>query len=238
MPLKEILDTNLFDFEKAATGAGWLQSLKEDNMITHVAADGSSRRIPKPETIECVQPAPLSPPSSHRLGLTPLASPPLHRYGITSFVYRERRPFHPERLWELMSKPFAVIQTSFDAEEDESDEEEDSDEGSDADDDDDEPEMTVAETLAEEKAALDLPARAKYKREHPVWKTLLRSKGRSRCPLLCDISAPLLTVQHTCCFSTPRRLLLAGDPQRRLRRVEPGRRESPSCSTCASLLAR
>lgn len=47
-------DTNLFDFEKAATGSGWLQSLKEDNMITHTGADGVTKRIPKPETIECV----------------------------------------------------------------------------------------------------------------------------------------------------------------------------------------
>lgn len=176
VPLKEILNTNLFDFEKAATGAGWLQSLKEDNMITHVAADGSTRRVPKPETLECV----LN-PDQNPLGRSLMSTIfPFCRYGISSFVYRERRPFHPERLWELMSKPFAVIQTSFEEEEEDSD-----DDGSEADasDDDDEdasdPERSAAQVLAEEKAALDLPARAKFKREHSVWKTLLRSKGQS-----------------------------------------------------------
>lgn len=41
-------------------------------------------------------------------------------------------------------------------------------------------EKAKADTLAQlqaEKAALDLPARAKVKRESPVWKGLLRSKG-------------------------------------------------------------
>ena len=44
-------------------------------------------------------------------------------------------------------------------------------------------EKAKAETLAQlqaEKAALDLPARAKVKRGSPVWKGILRSKGK--CP--------------------------------------------------------
>jgi hypothetical protein len=214
VPLKEILNTNLFDFEKAATGAGWLQSLKEDNMITHVAADGSTRRIPKPETLECV--------SGPRIWVkeSSLTSDRLpRRYGISSFVYRERRPFHPERLWELMCKPFAVIQTSF--EEDEEDVESGDDDSESGESDDDEPERTAAQTLVEEKAALDLPARAQFKREHPVWKTLLRSKGESSASI-----APAdkkLTLLSSC------RLLLAGDPERDLWRVEPGWREARSC---------
>jgi G3E family GTPase len=53
--LFEILDTNLFDFEKASRGAGWIKELNEEHT---------------PETEE---------------------------YGISSFVYRRRRPFHPER---------------------------------------------------------------------------------------------------------------------------------------------
>jgi G3E family GTPase len=53
--LTEVLDTNLFDFEEASQGAGWIKELNEDHT---------------PETEE---------------------------YGISSFVYRKRRPFHPER---------------------------------------------------------------------------------------------------------------------------------------------
>lgn len=72
-----------------------------------------------------------------------------------------------------MSKPFAVIQTTYDDEEDGE-----SESGSeDSEWEDDVKEKTAAETLAEEKEALDLPGRAAFKREHPVWKTLLRSKG-------------------------------------------------------------
>lgn len=53
--LNEILHTNLFDFEQASQGAGWIKELNEEHT---------------PETDE---------------------------YGISSFVYRRKRPFHPER---------------------------------------------------------------------------------------------------------------------------------------------
>jgi G3E family GTPase len=53
--LSEILETGLFDFEKASQGAGWIKELNEEHT---------------PETEE---------------------------YGISSFVYRRKRPFHPER---------------------------------------------------------------------------------------------------------------------------------------------
>lgn len=53
--LKEILNTGLFDFEKASQGAGWIKELNEEHT---------------PETEE---------------------------YGISSFVYRRKKPFHPER---------------------------------------------------------------------------------------------------------------------------------------------
>ncbi|MYL48211.1 GTP-binding protein [Halobacillus litoralis] len=55
VPLQEVLDTSLFDFEKASQGAGWIKELNHDHV---------------PETEE---------------------------YGIGSFVYRRKRPFHPER---------------------------------------------------------------------------------------------------------------------------------------------
>ncbi|KAI3656995.1 hypothetical protein MP638_004789 [Amoeboaphelidium occidentale] len=62
--LSEILNTGLFDFEKAAMSPGWLLSLKE----THT-----------PETIE---------------------------YGISSFVYKARKPFHPQRLFDMIISSF------------------------------------------------------------------------------------------------------------------------------------
>lgn len=53
--ISEILNTDLFDFDKASQGAGWIKELNEEHT---------------PETEE---------------------------YGISSFVYRRKRPFHPER---------------------------------------------------------------------------------------------------------------------------------------------
>ncbi|WP_194543367.1 GTP-binding protein [Paenibacillus sp. JZ16] len=58
----EILNTGLFDFEKASQSPGWIQELQKEEHV--------------PETDE---------------------------YGISSFVYRRRRPFHPERLADFMS---------------------------------------------------------------------------------------------------------------------------------------
>ncbi|MCJ8010976.1 GTP-binding protein [Paenibacillus sp. KQZ6P-2] len=57
-----IMNTGLFDFEKASMSAGWIQELEKESHT--------------PETEE---------------------------YGISSFVYRKRAPFHPERLAGLMS---------------------------------------------------------------------------------------------------------------------------------------
>jgi hypothetical protein len=110
------------------------------------------------------------------------------RYGIGSFVYQARRPFHPRRLWDLVSAPFAILQTTFedDDEDDDSDADAEMEVTGDAESETEDAEMydeekAKAETLRQlqaDKAALDLPARAKVKRESLMWKGLLRSKGK------------------------------------------------------------
>ena len=61
VPIKEIMNTGLFDYDKAEQSAGWLKELNKEHV---------------PETEE---------------------------YGISSFVYRNRRPFHPGRFWNYIS---------------------------------------------------------------------------------------------------------------------------------------
>jgi len=58
----EILNTRLYDEQKAAEAPGWLKELRGEHL---------------PETEE---------------------------YGISSFVYRARRPFHPERFWNVLDE--------------------------------------------------------------------------------------------------------------------------------------
>lgn len=60
--LSEILNTNLFDFDKASQSAGWIKELENEH---------------KPETEE---------------------------YGISSFVFRSKRPFHPQRFWKYLTQ--------------------------------------------------------------------------------------------------------------------------------------
>ncbi len=65
IPVKEILNTKLFDFEEAENSAGWQKELEGG---THT-----------PETEE---------------------------YGISSFVFRNQKPFHPERLWKYFNQEY------------------------------------------------------------------------------------------------------------------------------------
>jgi len=60
VPLDQVMNTGLFDFEQAEQAPGWLKELRGEH-------------IPESE-----------------------------QYGITSFVYRARRPFHPQRFWNLI----------------------------------------------------------------------------------------------------------------------------------------
>jgi G3E family GTPase len=69
--LKEILLTNLFDFDKAQQSAGWIKELNNEH---------------KPETEE---------------------------YGISSFVFRDKKPFHPQRFWKYVNElfPMSIIRS-------------------------------------------------------------------------------------------------------------------------------
>ena len=64
VPLDKILNTNRFDFERAAQAPGWLQELRGEHV---------------PETDE---------------------------YGIASSAYRARRPFHPQRFFDFIDRPW------------------------------------------------------------------------------------------------------------------------------------
>ncbi len=61
----EILNTRLFDFEKAQNSAGWQKELETENHT--------------PETEE---------------------------YGIRSFVFRNQKPFHPDRFWKYLNEEY------------------------------------------------------------------------------------------------------------------------------------
>lgn len=66
--LRDFIGTQLFDFEKASQGAGWMKELNEEHI---------------PETGE---------------------------YGIHSFIYRRKRPFHPERWMNWLENwPIEII---------------------------------------------------------------------------------------------------------------------------------
>ncbi|CAI7608255.1 unnamed protein product [Penicillium crustosum] len=100
--VREIINTNKFDFIRAASGPGWLQSLHE--MTVQTTGNGD-RMAPKPETLE---------------------------YGINNFVYTARRPFHPRRLFALLHDKFIILQNNEVEEEEGDEEDEEDEETEDA----------------------------------------------------------------------------------------------------------
>lgn len=71
VPLSQVLNTGLFDYERTSQSAGWIRELYGEHT---------------PETEE---------------------------YGIASFVFRARRPFHPERFWQYLNRdwPASVVRS-------------------------------------------------------------------------------------------------------------------------------
>lgn len=156
--IKEIINTKLFEFEKASTSAGWLQSINEMTLREGFGTNGSKAKLaPKPETEE---------------------------YGINNFVFKSRKPFHPERLYNTIKDKFVVIEQSQIAdedvpgEEDEEDElllsEDDSEDGESSelgeDDEDEEDDDEAEEAEGDEKQTVE-------NKKNSVFGPLIRSKG-------------------------------------------------------------
>lgn len=122
--VKEVIDTGLYNFEKASTSAGWLQSINEMTVREGFGKAENNVLTPKPETEE---------------------------YGINNFVYQSRRPFHPERLYKMLYNKFYIIENTIpqdEEEEEEEDEEEDEESEVSGDEDD---EMEETEEISEKK---------------------------------------------------------------------------------------
>lgn len=83
--INEVISTKKYDFEKASTSAGWLQSINEMTLREGFGDKHSTALTPKPETEE---------------------------YGINNFVYTARRPFHPKRFYEMIRDKFFIIEQS------------------------------------------------------------------------------------------------------------------------------
>lgn len=121
---RQILNTKMFDFEKASVGAGWLRSLFE---LTPKQVNGKMKKVPKPDTEE---------------------------YGVSSCVFRSRKPFHPKRLWELLVEKFVIIQDAYGEEDEDEDMDDASDADEDEDDEEEEEELTPEQEKAKHAAKI------------------------------------------------------------------------------------
>ncbi|CAK7223198.1 hypothetical protein SBRCBS47491_005128 [Sporothrix bragantina] len=157
--MKAILNTGLFNLERAQTGYGWLQDL---HAMTVRQVNGKNVVTPKPETEE---------------------------YDVQNFVYTRRRPFHPRRLYTLLYDKFILQMEHPDDEEgddgegmdvDDNSEQSSEDEMLDAakdavsedGDDDDDSEENMADDAPPENSII-----LANKRASPIFRRLFRSKG-------------------------------------------------------------
>lgn len=79
--LNKVLNTGLFDFEKAEQAPGWLKELRGEHTPDQFAGSELAR-------------------DSARRGKHKEVFSETEEYGISSFVYRARRPFHPQRFYD------------------------------------------------------------------------------------------------------------------------------------------
>lgn len=79
VPLAQVLDTGRFDFDETASAAGWLTLLNR--------RDGAE-------------------PQGAAEHATDHAA---DEFGVGHFIYRARRPFHPERLWALLHQEWKGV---------------------------------------------------------------------------------------------------------------------------------
>lgn len=151
--LKEIINTGKYDFDKASSSAGWLQSIQEMAIREgKYGADMSSRMAPKPETEE---------------------------YGVNNFVYSARRPFHPKRLYEAIRDKFLVIEQNAYIDDEEEQQQEDEDDRDDEQDEESEDESKEGDDEQEDDDEQDDFSQEQIisNKKNSPFGPLLRSKG-------------------------------------------------------------